>query len=228
MTDPQWVDVLFGSAIALLLTWLVLIAALAPPTRKMLRLEAAYRRFLPSDALLGRDERLRLQLLVVAVLVILSLFLLGILLSRAMGERAVESTSTQSATPGGLSSSAGPSPTSDPRSTPTSTTTPGAGGNTGSGSAAAQTIQVEDLPDSARPFQTVRIHGTYHGGADTFLRVQRWEAGKWLAFPLPTKTDQSGQFTAHVEFGQLGRYQLRMLDPDSGVTSKPFLLVIKD
>jgi hypothetical protein len=85
MTDPQWFDVLFGSAIALLLTWLVLIAALAPPTRKMLRLEAAYRRFLSSDALRGRDERLRLQLLVVAVLVILSLFLLGILLPLAPG-----------------------------------------------------------------------------------------------------------------------------------------------
>ena len=55
--------------------------------------------------------------------------------------------------------------------------------------------------------------------ADTFLRVQRWEGGKWLAFPLPTKTDQSGQFTAYVEFGQPGRYQLRILDPGSGVTS---------
>ena len=85
MTDPQRFDVLFGLAIALLLTWLVLSAALAPPTRKMLRLEAAYRRFFPSDVLRGRDERLRRQLLVVAVLVILSLFLLGILLPRAPG-----------------------------------------------------------------------------------------------------------------------------------------------
>jgi hypothetical protein len=89
------------------------------------------------------------------------------------------------------------------------------------------TIQLEDLPDSARPFQTVRIQGTYHGGAHTMLRVQRWEEGKWLAFPLPTKTDQSGQFTTHVELGQPGRYQLRMLDPDSAVTSKPFVLVIE-
>jgi hypothetical protein len=89
------------------------------------------------------------------------------------------------------------------------------------------TIQLEDLPDPARPFETVRIQGTYHGGADTFLQVQRSEGGKWLAFPLPTKTDQSGQFTAYVEFGQPGRYRLRVLDPGSGVTSKPFVLVIK-
>jgi hypothetical protein len=88
-------------------------------------------------------------------------------------------------------------------------------------------IQLEDLPDPARPFQTVRIEGTYGGGADTFLRVQRWERGKWLAFPVPTKTNQSGQFTAYVELGQPGRYQLRLLDPGSGVTSKPFVLVIK-
>jgi hypothetical protein len=88
-------------------------------------------------------------------------------------------------------------------------------------------IQLEDLADTAKPFQTVRIHGTYHRGANTFLRVQRWEAGKWLAFPLPTKTDQSGRFTTHVEFDQRGRYQLRVLDPNSGVTSKPFVLVIK-
>src|SRR4029453_12383684 len=89
------------------------------------------------------------------------------------------------------------------------------------------TIQLEDLPDTARPFEAVRIQGTYGGGADTFLRMERWEGGKWLAFPVPTKTDQSGRFTAHVEFGQPGRYRLRVLDPDSGVTSKPFVLVIE-
>jgi hypothetical protein len=87
-------------------------------------------------------------------------------------------------------------------------------------------IQLEDLADSARPFQNVRIQGTYRGGAGTFLQVQRWEGDKWLTFPLPTKTDQSGRFTAHVELGQPGRYRLRVLDPDSGVTSKIFVLAI--
>jgi hypothetical protein len=135
----------------------------------------------------------------------------GLLLSRAPGERVVESAFTQSATPGGFSSSAGRSPAAAPRN----------------GSAEGEIIQLEDLADSARPCQTVRIQGTYRGGADTFLRVQRWESGKWLDFPLPTKTDQSGEFTAYVEFGQPGRYQLRVLDPNSGVTSKSFVLVIK-
>ena len=89
------------------------------------------------------------------------------------------------------------------------------------------TIQLEDLPASARPFEAVHIQGTYRGGSGTFLRVQRWEGGKWLDFPLPTKTDQSGQFITQAEFGQPGRYRLRVVDPDSGVTSKPFVVVIK-
>jgi hypothetical protein len=89
------------------------------------------------------------------------------------------------------------------------------------------TIQLEDLPDHARPFETVQIQGTYPGEGDTFLRVQRWEGGKWLDFPLPTKTNKSGRFTAYVELGQPGRYRLRVLDPDSGMACEPFVLVIK-
>jgi hypothetical protein len=211
MTGYQALEVLIGIAVAILVTCLLLIAAFAIRRPKMLQLEAAYRRFSPSGALPGRNRRLRLTLLVLALLVILNVVWLGLLLSRAPGEPALESTSTQSATPGGLASSAGPSQTSDPRN----------------GSAEEKTIQLEDLANSTRPFQTVRIQGTYHGGANTFLRVQRWEGSKWLAFPIPTKTDQSGQFTTYVELGQPGRYRLRVLDPNSGVTSKPFVLVIK-
>ena len=114
---------------------------------------------------------------------------------------------TQSATPGGLSP-------------------PGASGGTGS-AAAESSIQLEDLSASARPFEAVRIQGTYRGGVGTFVRVQRWEGGKWLDFPLPTKTDQSGQFITQAEFGRPGRYWLRVVDPDSGVASKPFVVVIE-
>jgi hypothetical protein len=219
MTGNQWL-VLVGIAVTLLFTWLLLIDAVARgrPRGKMLQLAAAYRRFSPSarqldaSALPGRNRRRRLALLVLAVLVLLNVVWLGLLLSRAPGQRAVEPTSAQSTTPGGLSSSAGRSPPSDPRS---------------GSPEERQIIELEHLAKSARPFQTVRIQGMYHGGADTFLRVQRWEGGKWLDFPLPTKTDRSGQFTAYVELGQPGRYQLRVLDPNSRVASKPFVLVIE-
>ena len=139
---------------------------------------------------------------------------------------AVPTAITQSSTPGRSPSNADPSPASDPRP-PTSTTTPGAGYSTGSGSAQGETIQLEDSADSASPNETVPIRGTHRGGADTFLRVERWEGGRWVPFPLPAKTDQSGQFTAYVELGQPGRYRLRVLNPDSGVTSKPSALVIE-
>jgi hypothetical protein len=210
VTGYQGLEVLIGIAVALLVTWLLPIAALAIRRPKMVQLEAAYSRFSPSGALPRRNRRLRLTLLVLAVLVILNVVWLGLLLSRAPGEPAVESTSTQNPSPGGLSSSAGPSPASEPMS-----------------GSAEKNIQLEDSADSARPFETVRIQGTYHGGADTFLRVQRWERGKWLAFPVPTKTNQSGQFTTYVELGRPGRYRLRVSDPNSGVASKPFVLVIK-
>jgi hypothetical protein len=204
--------VLIGIAVALLLTWLLLIAALGIRRPKTHQLEAAYRRFSPSNVLPGRHPRPRLTLLALAVLVILNVVWLVLLLSRASGERAVEPTSAQSATPGGLSSSAGRSPPSDPRS---------------GSPEERQTIELEHFDESARHFQTVRIKGRFRGGADTLLRVQNWEDGKWLDFPLTTKTDKSGRFTAYVELPQPGRYQLRVLDPNSLVTSKTFVLVIK-
>jgi hypothetical protein len=118
-------------------------------------------------------------------------------------------------------SSASPAPTKvgSESATPTAL-------SSSSGSGQQEAIQLKDSALSAKPFQAVPIQGTYHGGADTFLRVQRWEGGKWVDFPVPTKTDQSGRFTAYVELGRPGRYRLRVLDPDSGMRSKPFVLVI--
>jgi hypothetical protein len=115
------------------------------------------------------------------------------------------------------------------QSVPTVTATPTANvpSNESAGTGGESPIQLEDLADSAKPFQTVRIEGTYHGGADTFLQVQHWEGGEWVSLPLPAKTDQSGRFTTYVEFGQPGRYRLQVVDPSSGVTSKAFVLVIK-
>ena len=211
MTGYQSFDVLTGIALALLLIWLLLIAALAIRRPKMVQLDAAYRRFSPSGDQPSRNRRLQLTLLILAVLVILNVVWLELLLSRRPGERAAETTSTHSATTGGRSSTASPPAAAEPRSGP----------------AEREAIQLEDLPNSAKPFETVRIQGMYRGGPDTFLRVQRWEGGKWVAFPVPAKTDHSGRFTAHVEVGRPGRYQLRLLDPGSSVTSKTFSLVIE-
>jgi hypothetical protein len=206
-------EVLIAIAVALLATWLLLIAALAIGHRKskILQLSAAYRRFSSSDDPPDPARGLRPKLLVLAVLVILTVVWLALLLSRAPGELAVESTSDQSATPGGVPSGGGSSPASYPTNS----------------SASEDTIQLADLADSATPFEAVRIQGTYPGRPMTILRVQRLERGQWLDFPLQPKTDQSGQFTTFVELGRPGRYWLRVVDPGSAVTSKPFVLVIK-
>jgi hypothetical protein len=204
------VQVLIGIAVALLATWLLLIAALAIRRPKTIQLEAAYRRFSPSNALPGGDRKLRPTLVVLSALVILNAVWLWLLLSGASGEPGVESSSTKSANSG----EASPSDARSAASKPPSRSVEG-----------RESIQLEDLADSARPFQAVRIQGTYR--ADTLLRVQRWEGGKWLAFPVPTKTDKSGRFTTYVQLDQPGQYRLRMLDASSGVTSKTFLLVIE-
>jgi hypothetical protein len=213
MVGHQWLQVQTGIAVVLLLIWLLLITALVigRSRDKMLQLSAAYRRFSPTGRQPDPNPGLRLKLVVLAVLVVLNVVWLGLLLSRAPGEQVVESTTTQSATPGGQSSSAGTTGGSAPRDDWTS----------------EETIQLADLTDSARPFEAVRIQGTYRAGAETFVRVQRWERGMWLDFPLPTKTDPTGQFTAYVELGRPGRYWLRVVDPGSAATSKPFELVIE-
>jgi hypothetical protein len=212
MTGYPWL-VLIGITVALLFSWLLLIDAVARgrPKGKTVQLAAAYRRFSSSGALPDHNRRVRLNLLVLVLLVILTAVGLWYLLSRGPGESAVESTPSQRAAPESSSSRASPSPAPASQS----------------GSVEGESIQLEDSVDSAAPFQPVQIRGTCHGGADTLLRVQRSEGGKWLDFPIPTKTDESGKFTTYVEFGQPGRYSLRVLEPDSGVTSKTFVLVIK-
>jgi hypothetical protein len=216
MTSNQWL-VLVAIAVALFFTWLLLIDEVARgrPKGRMVNLAAAYSRFSSSSTLpdWGRSLRLK-KLLVLAVLAVLNMAGLGFLLSRAPAERAVVSAFPHSASPGAASSSAGPPVASAPK-----------GGS--STAEEGERIKLADPANSAKPFQTVSIQGTYPGGAHIFLRVQRWEAGKWLNLPVSTKTDKSGKFTAYVELGQPGRYRLRVRDPDSGMASKPMVLEIR-
>lgn len=87
-------------------------------------------------------------------------------------------------------------------------------------------IRVQESVHTAAPFQTVPVRGTYSGGVDTFVRIERWEDGRWRAFPVPAKTDRAGAFTAYVELAQPRRHRLRVVDDREGVTSEPFVVVI--
>jgi hypothetical protein len=79
---------------------------------------------------------------------------------------------------------------------------------------------------SVKPFETVRIRGSYRGGPETFLQVERREGARWVGFPIQTKTDQAGRFIAYVEMGQPGPCWLRVRDPVSGVASEEFVIDI--
>ena len=116
------------------------------------------------------------------------------------------------------------SPTADP-GTPEPTPTPR---TTAGSDPVLETIQVEGSGVTAEPFETVPIRGTYRGGAQRFLQVQWRVNGSWQAFPVPAKTDESGQFTAYVEMSRPNDYRLRVRDPQSGVTSDSFTLLVKD
>jgi len=151
--------------------------------------------------------------LVVAATALAALLIGALLLFAASRDRGVPTQSVPSVR--ATAAATVSRPTSEPPQEPTETARKEAA------------IQLEDVAYSATPFQTVRIEGTYRSGPNTFVRVQRWEGGKWLDFPLPTKTDQSGKLTAYVELAQPGPHRLRVLDPHSHATSKTFVLTIK-
>ena len=140
-------------------------------------------------------------------------------LGRESVSSGVPATATQSATADGNGQPSVAGPSTSPASSP-------AADAPAPGAARDRTILLADPVDAAKPFQAARIQGSYPGGGDTLLRVQRWEKGSWATFPVPARTDASGEFTAYVELEQPGRYRLRVLDPGSGARSKSLVLVI--
>jgi hypothetical protein len=127
-------------------------------------------------------------------------------------------------------SSAGPTPVVEPDATPsTPTPTPTPDASVKPTTDEVPTIRVHgDFPIHARPFQTVAIRGTYHGGPNTFVHAERREgAGRWLAFPLTAKTDRMGRFITHVELSGAGHHWVRVVDPKTRVVSKGFVVVVE-
>ena len=127
------------------------------------------------------------------------------------------------------STSTSSDPSSGPEADPHPTTaTPQATAHSDSPSAEVAVIEVYGGPvTDAQPFETVRIHGTYHGGPEAHVIVEVREDAQWRPFPLSPKTDRLGRFITHVELGEPGPHWLRVLDPRTKVTSDPFVLVIE-
>jgi hypothetical protein len=124
-------------------------------------------------------------------------------------------------------SSASPSAVVDATPLPSSPTpTPGVGGQSAS-APAEPTIEVYGANSiSATPFETVRIRGTYYGGADAFVHAERREGARWVPFPLSAKSDRRGRFVIHVEFGASGPYWVRVVDPAAKLVSREFVVSV--
>jgi phospholipase C len=175
----------------------------------------------------GPGDRGIIAVVVVTVLVTLSAAT-GWLVAKpapSAGPPAVTRNAPPASGPTGAAAPQASAPASDPAPEMPAETADEDGGDASPGP--APTIELQTTADSAEPFETVRIQGRFPAGANTYLRVERREGGRWLAFPLPTRTDRSGRFTAHVELGQPGRYQLRVVEPESKVRSDTFVLVIE-
>ena len=120
-----------------------------------------------------------------------------------------------------------PTPTPAPAGTPSSPPTFGDDSLSPSPSAERR-IELEGLPVmDARRFETVPIRGTYHGGRETLLRVQRREGNKWTNFPIPTVTDTKGRFSTHIELERPGPYWIRVMDAQAEVASAELVLNVR-
>jgi hypothetical protein len=79
-------------------------------------------------------------------------------------------------------------------------------------------LQVGDKSVSAN--EIVRLRGRYrhpHGRQE--LHVQLRRHGRWITFPLPAVTTDSGRFQSFVELAHRGANLVRMIDPSNGHTS---------
>jgi hypothetical protein len=74
----------------------------------------------------------------------------------------------------------------------------------------------------------VRLEGRFAGAAaGTALEVQARRSGAWRAFPLPTTVREAGRFSAYAELGRPGRYQVRVVDPETGRASNVVAVTVR-
>ena len=111
---------------------------------------------------------------------------------------------------------------------PRATASPTVSASTASGAPPdALRFELASTTYSGEAFETVPIDGVLQGApAGTTLRVQLRQDGGWQAFPLPTTTDAAGRFTAYVELGEPGTYELRVRDPSTRQVSPVVTLQI--
>jgi hypothetical protein len=83
------------------------------------------------------------------------------------------------------------------------------------------TITLRAASATVRRHEIVPLTGRYvaHSGTKQSLHVQVRRHRRWITFPLPAVSNQSGRFKAFVELGHRGVNRLRVIDRSTGHVS---------
>lgn len=108
---------------------------------------------------------------------------------------------------------------------------PTEGGTAGSSPSSAPSPVELDASLSATdaaPMEAVEVTGRVANAAEgTRVQVEMLHPdGRWIAFPLRPVVDGSGSFRTYVEVGRSGLHELRVVEPESGLTSETMSLSI--
>ncbi len=75
------------------------------------------------------------------------------------------------------------------------------------------------------PMGQIDLTGSYPGGDGAILQVQRFEGGRWVAFPV-TMSVSDDSFSTYVQTGQTGANKFRVADAGAGAFSNPVTVTV--
>ena len=87
-------------------------------------------------------------------------------------------------------------------------------------------ITLTASPKAASAGSRIDLRGSYRGGNGTNLRVQRFEGGGWVDFPV-SATVRGGRFETWVQSGQEGKNRFRVVDQGTGRRSQPVTVTLR-
>lgn len=119
----------------------------------------------------------------------------------------------------GAPSSSDPLPTRAlPGASEESSPTSGPASESPSESASDTALSLDVSPKQVGVSQRINLTGSYRGGDNVTLQIQRLEAGTWTDFPV-TVDVTAGTFQTWIQTSRTGEQTFRVLDPQGDVAS---------
>lgn len=121
-------------------------------------------------------------------------------------------------TPVGAPSAAGPLPTTA-LPNPSDEASPTTGPASETPSASPRTaLRLDVSPTQVGPSERINMTGSYRGGDNVTLQIQRREQGTWTDFPV-TVGVTAGTFQTWIQTSRTGEQTFRVFDPQGQVAS---------